>query len=264
MVSDLTRDLCVSIPHGGLSCPLEINPRNLSDDFEEIAAQNLDHFTQDLYNFTDLLGNHQIVFQYSPVLINVNRHPDVLDDCVPIMINGKKIYREQFEPGDASRKCLVDSYHKDYHTRIEKIKNKSLILDGHSTFLGHIDAPGSFVTEDIIVSNWQNSKSDSADGFYTSPQIYLDIYVENLQKRLPALNIAVNAKYSSTYGHVMALHGWDGLMVRRGRTPLLLQETSENLYMNNGVPLYKEIEYLRRAFADALSATIKKIHDVNY
>ena len=264
MSVSVTKHLCVSIPHGGISIPPEISPEDLSEDFEGIVNHNIDHFTQNLYDFTDLLGNRQIVFQYSPVLINVNRHPDVLDDSAPIVVDGLRVYKEQYEPDVSLRRRLVKTYHRDYHNRLSRFTDKVLIIDGHSTYFGHKDLSGSIVTEDIIVSNWQHSKYEIDGGFHTAPQYYLDTYIENLQKRLPHLRIAANTKYSSTYGHIMALHGWNGIGGRGGRAPLLLQETSENLYMNHGAPLFKEIEHLRRIFAEAIEATITTLSDLEH
>jgi len=262
MSINLTKHLCVSIPHGGMLVPSEIPLENLSKDYDELVQQNMDHFTCNLYDFTDLMDNQQVAFQYSPVLINVNRHPDVIDECVPVTVDGMRIYKEGHEPDVILRKKLAETYHKDFHSRLSRLANKVLIIDGHSTYRGHKDTSDNVVTEDIIILNWQHSKYELEKGLQTAPQYYLEIYVENLQKRLPGLTITANTKYLSTYGHVMASHGWDGVGERGIRAPLLSQETSEDLYMSHGVPLYGEIEHLRRIFAEAIEATMKRVCDV--
>jgi hypothetical protein len=261
MSTGITKYLCVSIPHGGISIPPEISLDSLSEDYQDMMNAHVDHGTRSLYDFTDLLDNRQVVFRYSPVLINVNRHPDVLDDCVPVIVEGVRVYKEHSEPDVSLRKKLAATYHRNFHKRLSRLTEKGLILDGHSTYWGHKDASDHVITEDIIVSNWQHSKYELEKGFHTAPQHYLDIYVENLQKRLPGLTITANTKYSSTYGHVMARHGWDGVGDRGGRSPLLLQETSEDLYMTHGVPLYREVEHLRRIFAEAIEDTLKRVCD---
>lgn len=261
MPISLTKHLCVSIPHGGMSIPREIDPESLSDGYQDLVERNMDHFTRNLYNFTELLDNRQVAFQYSSVLINVNRHPAVIDECVPVTVDGVSVYKEGFEPSVPARKGLAKTYHRDFHRRLARIADKALILDGHSMYRGHTDDSGNIITEDIIVANWQHSKYELETAFHSAPQYYLEIYIENLQKRLPGLIITANTKYFSTYGHVMAFHGWDGGGDRGRRTPLLLQETSENLYMKDGVPVYREIEHLRRTFAEALEATLTRVCD---
>jgi hypothetical protein len=260
MKNELTKLLLVSIPHAGLLCPREI-PISILSDYQKELSENVDWYTEHLYDFRDLLGNKQVYFPYSQVYVNVNRHPEDLDQSVPIFLGNLPVYKQGNELSTDERKKLVLKYHNGFHRTINNCK-KLFILDGHSTLTGHKDAAGEEVADGIILSDWQKTPSDPPEGLLTAPEGYLDTYAEELDRRLSGWNISIskNRMYSSTYGHIMATHGWDGKGNKNQRVPLILQETNEDLYIENGIPDVYRIEQLRRIFAESVSVMLTRIN----
>lgn len=256
MVNRLPCRLLVSIPHAGVLCPGEISLETLSARQTELAG-NIDWHTGVVYDFRDLLRCSQEVFPYSQVYINVNRHPTRIDECVPDELDGIPVYLPGRAPDPTLKRALVRRYHHAYHRRLATA-GKDFILDAHSTLPGLSDAAGVVVRDDIILSDRQETPLDPPGGTRTAPGGWMELYAEALARQLPGVAVACNTTYCATYGHVMAAHGWDGKGPRGRRAPLLLQETSENLYMNGGVLDVQRAEELRRTFASALAAMIEK------
>jgi hypothetical protein len=259
MSNGLSSKILVCIPHSGIACPPEISISTLSEHQQALAENNVDWYTNHLYNFEDFLGNSQVIFPYSQVYINANRHPDTLDESVPLILDGLQVYKTGLEPSVEQRQLML-KHHLNFHHAIAGYE-KIFILDGHSTVTGHQDAAGIEAVDDIIISDWQKSKLDPPDGIRTAPTGYLETYGEELERRLSGFNIRItqNTTYSATYGHVMATHGWDGKFENKHRAPLLLQETNEALYIKNGIPDVKAIEELRRIFSEAIKAMLEKM-----
>ena len=262
MGNSVTKYLLVSIPHAGVLCPAEIPLVTLSEHQAQLAADNIDWYTDRLYDFRDLLENDQVCFPYSQVYINVNRHPKTLDECIPVVLDGVPIYRPDHALTIGQRKVLLKKYHTTFHRSIDR-RQKIFILDGHSTVTGHADAAGNQVADDIILGDRQASPLDPPGGIRTAPDGYLETYAEELERRLSGfqLRISRNTTYASTYGHIMAAHSWNGIGERGRRVPLLLQETNEDLYIKNGKPDWLMIEELRRVFAEALSTTLIRMNN---
>ncbi|MEP7134515.1 MAG: N-formylglutamate amidohydrolase [Chloroflexota bacterium] len=259
MPNILSNKVLVSISHAGIACPPEISPSMLSHHQQTLAEGNIDWYTDHLYNFQDLLGNSQVVFPYSQVYINVNRHPDTLDESVPLSLDGLPVYETGLEPSLKQRQLMIKR-HLEFHRTIAN-HEKTFILDGHSTVTGHQDAAGIQALDDIILSDWQKSVLDPPDGIHTAPPGYLETYAEELERRLIGFNLRItkNTTYSSTYGHIMATHGWNGKSEKESRVPLLLQETNEALYVKNGIPDVRLIEELRRIFSEAIATMLEKL-----
>jgi len=253
----LTNGILVSIPHSGIQCPSEINRDDLSFTFNELTDLNVDWYTHLIYDFTDILFNKQIIFPYNQILINVNRHPENLDESVPFFIENMPVYCNQ--PSYITRKMMIHKYHMPYHLQIAKTE-KIFILDGHSMNDAAIDIQANKKVYDIDISNFQQSKYHSPEGFYSAPQKYLDIYANELQKRLPNLTIGINATYCNTYGHIMAEHGTTLIHKDNKKAPLLLQETNEKIYLNNGKPDMVAINSLRHIFAEAIKVTLNMVN----
>lgn len=76
-------DILVVVPHSGISIPPEISLEDLTDDFTALL-KNVDWFTEWLYDFRDILGNRQLVFPYCSGLLDANRDPADIDECVPV------------------------------------------------------------------------------------------------------------------------------------------------------------------------------------
>jgi hypothetical protein len=259
MKPGLAAGLCVSIPHSGLHLPPGILPGSLCENFADLVQMSNDFCSDALYDFRDLLGNRQVVFPYTPAVLNANRSPQVLDHAAPLAIRGLPVYRPGQEPSPALRQRLVQRYHLGYHRRLQRTP-KLFILDGHTTMDGDPDGDDGVVQEDIILDDRQHSELDPPGGMRSAPEGYLDTYANELVKRLPHnIHVHRNNRYLSVYGHVMAAHGWDGSGERRGRAPLLLQETNERLYLRSGYPDLAALNELRRIFAESLSAMLERM-----
>lgn len=254
------KELLVVIPHSGIVIPEEINPQSLVPEFPEML-KNVDWYTNYLYDFRDILGNRQINFPYCSLLLEANRHPDVLDDCVPLYDPlGKKMYKRGHIPDESLRRTLSDKYLIPFHDEISNtiMRGVNFMLDGHST----VTAKG-VGDRQIELMNFQHSPLDEGPVYY-SPSIFIETYAKELKKRLPDIRITVNeSKYFNVYGHVCTQHSVNALKRIGHRVPAILQETNQKLYMHsNGTPDICAIERLRRAFAESVYHTLRKAHNI--
>ena len=137
---------------------------------------------------------------------------------------------------------------------MESIRAGAMFLfDGHST----VTARG-VADNQIDLMNFQHSRLDDGPLYY-SPDSYVETYATELRKRLPDVTVTVNAsEYCTVYGHICAAHSVNA-MTRIGlRVPALIQETNQHLYTNaDKTPNASAINRLRRAFAEALSETLR-------
>ena len=254
------KQLLVVVPHSGLVIPEEIQPEKLSKEFPTLL-QNVDWYTNYLYDFRDILGNRQLTFPYCSLLLEANRHPDVLDDCVPKKdVFGRELYRSHHAPGDALRRALSDKYLLPYHQSITDTITKGIdfLLDGHST----ISANG-VADNQIDLMNYQHTPLDDRPVFF-SPQIFIETYAKALRKRLADIVVTVNdSEYHHIYGHVCAHHCINTLKRTGNRVPGILQETNQALYLNpDGTPNVSALNRLRKAFAEAIYETLVKVRTI--
>lgn len=252
-------DVLVVVPHSGVVLPAEIPLAALAEDFA-VLVQNVDWYTNWLYDFRDLLANRQLVFPYCSIVLEANRHPDVLDDCVPLRdVRGRAVYRAGHAPDPALRRALVDRYLQPFHRGIsEAIRGgATFLLDGHST----VTARG-VADNQIDLMNFQHSALDDGPVKY-SPDIFVETYAEELRRRLPEVAVTVNAsEYYTVYGHVCAAHSIEAMGRVDARAPAVIQETNERLYKNPDRTVdVTALNRLRRAFAEALAAALRRIGD---
>ena len=250
-------DILVVIPHSGIVLPAEIPPGMLSEEFFALV-KNVDWYTNWLYDFRDILHNQQIVFPYCSIILEGNRHPDILDDSVPVRdVSQRPVYQPGHEPSIAVRKNLSDKYLRPFHRSIEDaiLAGASFLFDGHST----VTANG-VADNQIDLMNFQHSALDDGPLRY-SPDTYIETYATELRKRLPDVEVTVNAsEYYTVYGHVCAAHSVDAVRRVGARVPALIQETNERLYRNaDRTPDVIALNRLRRAFAEALAVTIRQV-----
>ncbi|MBN1105801.1 MAG: N-formylglutamate amidohydrolase [Deltaproteobacteria bacterium] len=251
------KELLVVIPHSGIVVPGEISLESLSERFPGLA-QNVDWYTNWLYDFRDLLENRHIVFPYCSLIVEANRHPDILEDSVPLKdVRGQSVYKPQREPDDDLRKVLSTKYLKTFHKTIEDcIKDGAeFLLDGHST----VTARG--VTDNQIdLMNFQHSYLDEKPRYY-SPDYYVETYATELRKRLPNVKVTVNSsEYYTVYGHVCAEHSVNAAGRVGSRVPAIIQETNECLYKNpDRTPNVEAINRLRRIFAESIYAAYCRV-----
>jgi len=251
------RELLVVIPHSGIVIPDEIPLESLSDRFPALV-QNLDWYTNWLYDFRDLLKNRHIVFPHCSLILEANRHPDILDDSVPLKdVRGEFVYKTQREPDDELRKVLAKKYLTAFHKAIEDCIESGVkfLLDGHST----VTARG-VADNQIDLMNFQHSSLDKRPRYY-SPDVYIEAYATELQKRLPEVKVTVNSsEYYTVYGHVCAEHSVNAMGRVGKRVPAIIQETNELLYKNpDRTPNVEAINRLRRGFAESIHAAYCKI-----
>ena len=250
--------ILVVVPHSGIVIPSEIAMDALSEDFPTLA-QNVDWYTNWLYDFRDILRNRHVVFPYCSIVLEGNRRPDILDDSVPLGdVKGRPVYREGHEPSVEVRRQLAAKYLTAFHQSIEDniIAGATFLFDGHST----VTARG-VADNQIDLMNFQHSALDDGPLYYC-PDIYVETYAAELRKRLPDVNVTVNAsEYYTVYGHVCAAHSVNAFSRVGSRVPALIQETNERLYKNaDRTPDVRAINRLRRAFADSLSVTLRLVN----
>jgi N-formylglutamate amidohydrolase len=251
------KELFVVIPHSGIVIPDEIPLDSLSDDFP-VLIRNVDWHTHWLYDFRDLLDNTQIVFPYCSLILESNRHPDVLDDSVPLKdVWGVSIYRPGREPEERLRKFISAKYLRPFHQAIsEEIgRGKRFLLDGHST----VSARG-ISDNQVDLMNFQVTELEGRPRYFCPDRI-IETYAEALQKRLPGVNVTINgSEYTTTYGHICAEHSINSFTREGNRVPALLQETSEKLFLNpDRTPDIAALNRLRRAFAESLAVMSREV-----
>jgi len=252
------KELLVVIPHSGIVIPAEIPLDSLSEDFPRMV-RNVDWYTDWLYDFRDLLDNRQIVFPCCSLILEANRHPDRVDDCVPLHdVLGQPVYKSGREPEPALRRALADKYLRPFHAAIAGhiSSGAEFLLDGHSTVTAR-----SMADNQIDIMNFQHSSLDDGPVHF-SPQEYAEVYAEELRRRLPEAKVTVNAsEYHDVYGHVAAAHALNGRKRVGGRVPALVQETNEGLYKHpEHTPDVNALNRLRTAFARSLAAAWERLH----
>jgi len=250
-------DVLVVVPHSGVSIPPEISLEDLTEDFTTLL-KNVDWFTQWLYDFRDILGNRQLVFPYCSILLDANRDPADLDECVPVKdVFGRQIYHPAYEPSTSMRSAWSDKYLKPFHRSIEEniAAGAGLIFDGHST----ITARG-VADNQIDLMNFQKTPGDDKPLYYC-PDLIVETYADELRRRLPDVVVSINAsEYIHVHGHICAAHCINSLKRTGARAPAFIQETNERLFRNaDGTPDVHRINRLRRAFAESLAATLQSL-----
>lgn len=257
MVAEQFKGLLVVIPHSGILIPSEIKLDSLSDDFPRLM-RNVDWCTNWLYDFRDILGNSQLAFSYCNLILESNRHPERLDDSVPLKdVFGEPVYQYGLEPDLKLRRSLSRKYLRRFHQDIstEISRGKTFLLDAHST----LTAKG-VADNQIELMNLQVSGPDG-EPTYFCPDIFIETYASELEKLLPGTKVTVNESgYDRVYGHVCGEHSVNAMTRVGSRVPAILQETNQKLYLNaDRTPNMEALEKLRRAFAQALSRMSRKI-----
>lgn len=256
------RELLVVVPHSGLLVPSEIPAGILSESFFRLV-RNVDWYTNWLYDFRDLLDNQQLVFPYCSLLVEANRHPDMLDECVPLRdVANQPIYADGQEPSEALRRLLAHKYLVTFHRQIEAaIKGGAeFLLDGHATVVAR-----GVAANQIDLMDFQHTALDDGPRHY-SPRTFVETYAEELQLRLPDVRITVNeSEYYRVYGHVCAEHSVNAFGRIGKRVPAIVQETCQRLYLNDDqTPNVMAIDKLRRAFANAIRAAVRRVRNLRH
>jgi len=250
-------EILVVVPHSGILIPNEIPIDSISDDFPR-QMRNVDWYTNWLYNFRDILGNSHLAFPYCSLILEANRHPESLDDCVPLKDTlGEPIYRAGHEPARELRQSLSSKYLQVFHQDIseEITRGKTFLLDAHSTV-----AARGVADNQIELMNFQVSKLND-ELTYFCPDVFIETYASELAKRLSWVKVTVNqSKYYNVYGHICGAHSINAMTRIGNRVPAILQETNQKLYMNEDRTLdWEALETLRRAFAEALREMVRTV-----
>ncbi len=249
--------MLVVIPHSGMLIPGEIPLDSLSREFPRLM-RNVDWYTNWLYDFRDMLGNSHLAFPYCSLILEANRHPDRLDECVPLEdAFHEPVYRPGHEPDHTLRQHLSAKYLRVFHQGIseEIARGRTFMLDAHST----ITARG-VADNQIELMSFQLSRQGEGRTYFC-PDAFIESYAGELAKRLPWVKVTVNeSEYHGVYGHVCGEHSVNAVTRVGDRVPAILQETNQRLYMKEGrAPDFEAMETLRRAFAEALCAMAGKI-----
>jgi hypothetical protein len=146
------------------------------------------------------------------------------------------------EPTEPERALLSRRYIVPFHQEIsERIEvGCGFLFEGHSTI-----AARGVEEHQIDIMNFQRSPEDGRRHRFS-----------------PEVSVTVNiSEYATVYGSICGTHSADS-MVRVGRrAPALLQETNQRLYLDEeGVLDLSKLNALRVAFAESLSATLRKAH----
>jgi predicted double-glycine peptidase len=252
-------DILVVVPHSGVAIPPEISLEDLTDEFSALI-KNVDWYTQWLYDFRDILANRELVFPYCSILLEVNRDPADINECVPVLdVFGRPVYRGGCEPSVSMRAAWSEKYLKPFHRSIEEniSAGVGLLFDGHST----VTARG-MVDNQIDLMNFQQSDRDEKPLYYC-PDVIVETYASELRSRLPDVLVTVNGSdYVKVHGHVCAAHSVNAVKRVGARVPAFIQETNEHLFKNeDGTPNVAQINRLRRAFAESLTQTIQSLQE---
>lgn len=252
-------DILVVVPHSGVVIPPEISLEELTDEFSALL-KNVDWHTQWLYDFRDILANRQLVFPYCSILLEANRDPADIDDCVPVQdVFGRPVYRAGCEPSASMRAALSEKYLKPFHLSIEEniSAGAGLLFDGHST----VTARG-MADNQIDLVNFQHTERDEKPLYYC-PDVVVETYAAELRKCLPDVLVTVNgSEYVKVHGHVCAAHSVNAMKRIGSRAPAFVQETNERLFRKeNGTPDVPQINRLRRAFAESLSQALHSLQE---
>jgi len=254
-------ELLVVVPHSGLVVPGEVALDSLSDRFHD-QVPNVDWYTNWLYDFRDILDNRQLVFPYCSLILEANRHPERLDESVPLVdVHGERIYREGREPSVELRRLLAEKYLLSFHRSIEAsiVTGAEFLLDAHST------VPARGVAENQIdLMNFQETPADHGRRVF-SPSVYIDTYAAELRRRLPEVRVTINeSEYHGVYGHVCAAHSVNALRRTGKQVPAVLQETCETLYRRPDRTVdVAAVNRLRRAFAESLHAAVRYVQNLS-
>lgn len=112
----------ISVPHGGWDIPseveglLQLSRHDLFDD--------MDPFTQEIYDFSGLVG-HQLVGKVYRAIVDLNRSPDDLPTTNPdgvvksVTCHKVQVYKTVEGPSGNISKRLVDNYYRPYHKELE-------------------------------------------------------------------------------------------------------------------------------------------------
>jgi len=253
------KNLLVIIPHSSTNLLPEIKKNYLSKEGREmIYSRNAetDWFSEKLYNFCNILGNEQIIFPYSQVFLNVCRNPKYFDSSVPTKIRGISVFKKNFIPTVNERKKFVEKYSLPFYQQISNFKGK-LIFNGHTTIPNH-SSLNSELKYDIALSSFFIRDGKKV---VFAPEEILLLYANELKKRFPNLRIGINDLYLDVYEYICDKFGWKG--EGSSGIPIIHQETNEELYFKKGIFNEKELDKLRKGFADALNETLKKYNSVS-
>ncbi len=127
----------MSVPHGGLAIPPELEETVMLDEWEIFGEA--DAYTRKIYDLSSLVQKWYD-FDIARVFIDLNRPPhtfppEVTDGVIKdITTYGVKIYKEGNGPGPELAEALVKKYYVPYHDRLVEAMDEGteLGLDCHS------------------------------------------------------------------------------------------------------------------------------------
>lgn len=130
--------ILVSVPHGGLDNPAEIETECLLTDMDILIDG--DTWTQELFDFSNLVEEyHQM--DVARIFVDMNREqtdlpPDNPDGIVKTLtVDGKIIWDSPTGLSDWEREKLIETYYLPYHHKLIKAADNSrvkLAVDCHS------------------------------------------------------------------------------------------------------------------------------------
>lgn len=207
--------LLISVPHGGYTVPLDIQPM-VSLDYQDIFPDS-DPYTRSIYSL-----QKEVMYHYDAdiarAIVDLNRREDDLPPLNPDgviksqTILGKKIYKNGPLPEANTRKQLLDRYYHPYHQKLkENLDDPNLLcgLDCHSMLeyppgeeKVHQN-PRPFI---CLSNNGDEYGEGTGDDTLTCPPHLINLLADCLRQEFPeeADNIVLNTPFKG--GHISLAH----------------------------------------------------------
>ena len=213
--------ILISIPHASNFVPKNIRKMMKLTD-KQIASYS-DLYTDEIY---DLHNCYQVKAHASRLVVDPNRAPDDIitesrlaheGAVVQIAEDGRVIYKKGSLPTEKQMADRVETYHDNFHRRLEELKSKcKFLLDAHSyKNFGPITKPDAEKERpDICLGN---------RGYTTCSRQHTNFFF-NFFKGL-GYSVKVNDPYDGNY--ILGYH------CHRTLFPGIQLEIKESLYMND-------------------------------
>ncbi len=218
MPSMKLRDLVLAIPHASTHIPAEIRTRIPHDD--SVLLLEPDLYTEQIFHVP---GTTMLLAEVSRIVADCNRAPDEIYTEGPArfmgvtMLNladGIQTFTE--DPSLEEMQQWIDTYHKPFHTALEKaMKSASFLVDCHSLSstaqAAHVDAGNE--RADIVLGNREYTICSAE-----TTQWFREWFEDK------GYSVAINDPYPGRY--------ITGAYCSRLRTPGIQIEINRKLYMN--------------------------------
>lgn len=263
--------LLISVPHGGYTIPLDLQPR-ISIDLHDIFPDS-DPCTRQIYAF-----ENEVYYYHDSdtarAVIDLNRTMDDLPPANPDgvikshTIMGKEVYRNGCQPDTLMIRKLLHKYYLPYHRKLtEYMEDTSLLcgLDCHSMleFLPDIEPVKKNERPFICLGNCGDEGGEGDDSELTCHPDLIQLLADCLRSEFPeeAENIVLNTPFRG--GHISRFHSKD--------LPWIQIELNRRAYLRKPwfdpetLRVEKDrLEYLRNKFLNAFIMFCDEASNMQY